>query len=69
MAFGGFSSKEKDRARVAQAIVVLTASGYCCALTARELLKLQRQRPRKAIQRGLAAGRPIAEMPRELDSG
>ena len=51
------------------AIVVLTASGYCCALTARELLKLQRQRLQKAIQRGLAAGRPIAEILRELDSG
>jgi hypothetical protein len=50
------------------AIVVLT-SGYCCALTARELLKLQRQRLQKAIQRGLAAGRPIAEILRELDSG
>ena len=51
------------------AIVVLTASGYCCALPARELLKLQRQRLQKAIQRGLAAGRPIAEILRELDSG
>jgi hypothetical protein len=51
------------------AIVVLTASGYCCALTARELLKLQRQRLQKAIQRGLAAGRPTAEILRELDSG
>ena len=51
------------------AIVVLTASGYCCAFTARELLRLQRQRLQKAIQRGLAAGRPIAEIMRELDSG
>ncbi len=50
------------------AIVVLTASGHCCALTPRELLKLQRQRLQKAIQRGLAAGRPIEEIMRELDS-
>jgi len=50
------------------AIVAITASGYCCTLTARELLKLQRQRLQKMIRRGLAAGRPIEEVMRELDS-
>ena len=48
--------------------MVLTASGYCGAFTARELLKLQRQRLRKAIQRDLAAGRTMDEILRELDS-
>ena len=48
--------------------VVLTASGYLATFTARELLKLQQQRLLKAIQRGLAAGRPIEEIMKELDS-
>ena len=48
--------------------VVLTASGFCCTFTARELLKLHKQRLQKAIQRGLAAGRPIEEIMREFDS-
>lgn len=50
------------------AIVVLTASGFCATFTARELLKLQRQRLQKAMQRGLAAGRSLEEVMRELDS-
>jgi hypothetical protein len=49
------------------AIVVLTASG-CGTFTARQLLQLQKQRLRKALQRGLAEGRPLEEMMRELDS-
>src|SRR5712691_10895082 len=48
--------------------VVLTASGFCCTFTARELLKLHKQRLQKAIQRGLAAGRSIEEIMREFDS-
>jgi hypothetical protein len=48
--------------------VVLTASGHCAMFTARELLKLQKQRLRKVIERGLAAGRPIEEIMRALDS-
>src|SRR6266516_2072969 len=48
--------------------VVLTASGFCCTFTARELLKLHKQRLQKAIHRGLAAGRAIEEIMRELDS-
>ncbi len=49
-------------------IIALTTSGYCCSLTARELLKLQKQRLQKAIQRGVAAGRSVEEIMRELDS-
>jgi hypothetical protein len=49
------------------AIVVLTASGYCCALTARELLQLQKQRLQKAMERGLAAGKSVKEVMREID--
>jgi hypothetical protein len=47
-------------------IVALTTSGYCCPLTARDLMKLQKQRLLNAMQRGLAAGRPIEEVMREL---
>ena len=53
---------------VGATIIALTASGFCCALTARELLKLHKQRLQKAIQRGLAAGRTVEEVMRELDS-
>ena len=49
-------------------IVALTASGFCCALTARELLKLQKQRLVKQIERGLAAGKSVKEVMREIDS-
>jgi hypothetical protein len=48
--------------------VVLTASGFCATFPVRELLKLHKQRLQKAIQRGLAAGRPIEEIMREFDS-
>jgi hypothetical protein len=53
---------------VGATIVALTASGFCCAFTARELLKLHTQRLQKAIQRGLAAGRTVEEVMQELDS-
>jgi hypothetical protein len=49
-------------------IVALTASGFCCALTARELLQLQKQRLLKRIERGLAAGKSVKEVMREIDS-
>jgi hypothetical protein len=49
-------------------IIALTAAGFCGAFTARELLKLHRQRLQKAMQRGLAAGRSVEEVMRELDS-
>jgi hypothetical protein len=50
-------------------IIALTDSGFCCALTARELLKLQKQRLLKTIKRGLAAGKSLQEVMREIDSG
>src|ERR1700674_1262338 len=50
------------------AIVALTASGYCCALTARELMKLQKQRLLKKIERGLEAGKSVKEVMREIDN-
>jgi hypothetical protein len=49
-------------------IVALTLSGFCSALTARELLKLYQQRLRNLIERGLAAGKTVQEVMRELDS-
>jgi hypothetical protein len=49
-------------------IIALTAAGFCCTFTARELLKLHKQRLQKAIRRGLAAGRTVEEVMRELDS-
>jgi hypothetical protein len=53
---------------VGATIIALTAAGFCCAFTARELLKLHTQRLQKAIQRGLAAGRTMEEVMQELDS-
>ena len=53
---------------VGATIIALTASGFCCAFTARELLQLHKQRLQKAMQRGLAAGRTVEEVMRELDS-
>src|SRR5206468_12606706 len=53
---------------VGATLIALTASGFCCAFTPRELLKLHTQRLQKAIQRGLAAGRTLEEVMRELDS-
>jgi hypothetical protein len=49
-------------------IIAQTASGYCCPLTARELMKLQKQRLLNGMQRGLAAGRSIEEVMRKLES-
>ncbi len=48
--------------------VVLTASGFCATFTTRQLLKLERQRLHKALQRALAAGRSLEEVMRELNS-
>ena len=53
---------------VGATIIALTVAGFCCAFTARELLKLHTQRLQKAIQRGLAAGRTVEEVMQELDS-
>jgi hypothetical protein len=53
---------------VGAANVVLTASGFCGTFTARELLKLQKQRLLKRIESGLAAGKSVQEVMREIDS-
>jgi hypothetical protein len=50
------------------AIIALTASGFCCALSGQELLKLQKQRLLKTMQRGLVAGKTLEEVMRELDN-
>ena len=54
---------------LAGATIVVTASGFCGTFTARQLLKLERQRLRNALQRALTAGRSLEEVMRELDSG
>ena len=48
--------------------VVLTGSGFGAAIPIRQLLKLQEQGLRKALERGLAAGKSLKEVMRELDS-
>ena len=53
---------------VGATLIALTASGFCCAFTPRELLQLHTQRLQKAIQRGLTAGRTVEEVMQELDS-
>jgi hypothetical protein len=49
--------------------IVLTASGFCAAIPTRQLLKLQKQRLRKALERGLAAGKSAKEVMQEFDDG
>ena len=48
-------------------IIALTASGFCCALSARQLLELQKQRLLKTMQRGLAEGKSLGEVIKQLD--
>jgi len=48
------------------AIVVLTAR-YCCALTARELIQLQKQRQQKAMGAGFGGRKIAKEVMREID--
>ena len=55
-------------ALVGASIVALTLSGFCSALTAGELLKLYRQRLWNLMERGLAAGKTVEEVMRELNS-
>lgn len=49
--------------------IALTASGHCAAIPTRQLLKLQKQRLRKALERGLAAGKSPKEVMQEFDDG
>jgi len=48
--------------------MVLTESGFCCSLTTRELLRLQKRRIQSILRRGWADGRSAEEIMRELDS-
>ena len=48
--------------------IVLTESGFCCSLSTRELLKLQKRRLQAILRRGLTEGRSAEEMMKELDS-
>jgi len=48
-------------------IVALTASGYCCALSAREMLQLHERRLVKMMQRGMKEGKSLKEVIQELD--
>ena len=55
-------------ALVGASIVALTLSGFCCALKAVELLKLHKQRLLNLMRRGIAAGKSVEEVMREIDS-
>src|SRR5207244_3877135 len=48
-------------------IIAVTVSGFCCALSSRRMLELQKRRLLNLMQPGLAAGKPIQEVMRELD--
>ena len=48
--------------------IVLTESGFCCAMSTRELLRLQKQRLKRGLQRQLEAGRSLTDALKELDS-
>lgn len=50
-------------------IVVLTDSGFCCGISARDLLRLQKQRIQRGLQRDLAAGRSLEEALKKLETG
>jgi len=49
-------------------IIAVTVSGFCCALSSRRLLELQKQRLLNMMQRGVAAGKSLQEVMRELDN-
>ena len=55
-------------ALVGASIVALTMSGFCCALKASELLTLHKQRLLNLMRRGMAAGKTVEEVMRELES-
>jgi Transposase DDE domain len=48
-------------------IIAVTASGFCCALSSPQMLKLQKQRLLKMMQRGLKDGKSLEEVIQELD--
>jgi hypothetical protein len=48
-------------------IIALTASGYCCALSSREMLELQKRRLVKMMQQGMKEGKSLKEVIEELE--
>lgn len=50
-------------------IILLTESGFSCSISARDLLRLQKQRIKRGLQRDLAAGRSLEDALKNLDSG
>lgn len=48
--------------------IVLTESGFCCAMSTRQLLRLQKQRIKRGLQRQLEAGRSLTDILKDLDS-
>jgi len=48
--------------------MVLTESGFCCSISTRDLLRLQKQRIQRGLQRDLEAGRSLPEVLQKFDS-
>jgi hypothetical protein len=48
--------------------IVLTEPGSCCAMSTRDLLRLQRQRIKRGFERDLEAGRSLTDVLRGFDS-
>ena len=49
--------------------IVLSESGCCCAISTRDLLRLQKQRIQRGLRRELEAGRSLQEALKTLDTG
>ena len=48
--------------------IALTESGFCCAISTRDLLRLQKQRIKRGFERALEAGRSLTDVLRGFDS-
>ena len=55
-------------ALVGASIVALTVSGFCCALKTSELLTLHKKRLLNLMRLGMAAGKTVEEVMREVES-
>ena len=49
--------------------IVLTESGCCCAISTRDLLRLQKQRIQRGLQRELEAGRSLEDLLKNFGAG
>ena len=49
--------------------IVLSESGCCCAISTRDLLRLQKQRIQRGLRRELEAGRSLQEALKTLETG